>query len=95
MTGQLDGNTNGDSLLLVHLIEVDMQQGIRFTKLGSGDCKSNGLGETVLTLLLTIKITGNESLLAQLLGCLLACRGTLLATYTEFFHNLCYSKLRI
>jgi hypothetical protein len=67
----------------IHMGRIDYltQLGCRCTE---GEC----LGQTVFTLLLTIQITGHETLLAKQLRGFLARVGALLTVYANFFHNL-------
>ena len=66
----------------IHVRRID-----HLTQLSSRNGECDCLGQTILTFLLTIEVTGNETLLAELLCGFLASSGTLLATYANFFHN--------
>ena len=70
----------------VHYIDVRCIDGL--TKIGKRYLERQCLRQAVLASFLTIKIAGNESLLAQKLGSLLAGCGTLLTANVDFFHNL-------
>ena len=48
--------------------------------------ESGSLGQTVLTLLLTIEVAGNDTLLTQLLGSFLAAGDTCCAFDLDCFH---------
>ena len=118
VTSQVHGQTYGNSLGLVDLVEVSVQQSIAcgvelqllddslvlravdvqvhyiyvwgidsLTQFSSRCCESQCLGQTVLTLLLTIQIAGYQTLLAKQLRGLLACVGALLTVYINLFHN--------
>ena len=66
---------------------VHMRSVNHLAELGCGDGECQSLGQTILTFLLTIKVTGNQTLLAEFLCGFLAGSGTLLATDANFFHN--------
>ena len=54
----------------------------------SSNSKGQSFGQTILTLLLTIQITGYQTLLAKQLRGFLAYIGALLTVQVNLFHNL-------
>jgi len=72
----------------VELNSIDVGGVDELAELAFGDAESESFGQTVLALLLTIEVAGDDALLTQLLGQLLAASGTCSTFDLDCFHFL-------